>query len=620
MTQYTAFLVLAPIACLIVAGILAFAWRGRASREFSALLFLMLAVEGWLVCNTLELTAGTEAWTLFWAKVTYVFVAATPVVWLAFMVQYTGADRWLRSPVYWVSALVPCVTVLLVWTNEGHHLIWQQVEFVPVQRFLAIHVAYGPWFWVHTVQSYVLVLAGALLVLHSYLGASPVYRQQSRWLVWGGLIPVLWNMIYVLRVIPGLRKDYTPVALALAGLCFAIGMARDRLFDLRPMARGRVFETMRDAVIVVDAGGRLVDANPAAKDLLSELRPRDAVIGVTFEESVGHCIPEVLGVWPALVEYVARATPDSGRAAPDSVDLVWPLEGRKQVFEGRVLTLKKNGERPAGELIVLHDVTERYENEQALRHHLAELMVTNEQLDTFADTVAHDLRSPLGTLIGFADTLRLGLTDMPVEDVREQLGMMLQSGLTMARTVDSLLLLARVHRQEDLVCEAVDMGYVVHEALLQLRREMLDVAIAVTSPDEWPWVVGYSPWLIEVWNNYLTNGVKYGGTPPELTLGFDMEPEYPSADDSVGHESPSMVRFWVRDNGPGLTEEQIEQLFVPFGRLEPGRAVGHGLGLWIVRRIISRLGGQVGAFSQPGCGSTFWFTLPSRETLGAGLE
>jgi two-component system sensor histidine kinase/response regulator len=72
-----------------------------------------------------------------------------------------------------------------------------------------------------------------------------------------------------------------------------------------------------------------------------------------------------------------------------------------------------------------------------------------------------------------------------------------------------------------------------------------------------------------------------------------------------------MVRFWVRDNGPGLTPEAQSRLFTPFTRLDPVRAQGHGLGLSIVRRIAEKLGGQVGVESQLGQGSTFFFTLPA---------
>jgi len=75
-----------------------------------------------------------------------------------------------------------------------------------------------------------------------------------------------------------------------------------------------------------------------------------------------------------------------------------------------------------------------------------------------------------------------------------------------------------------------------------------------------------------------------------------------------------MVRFWIRDNGPGLTPEEQARLFTPFTRFAPkggrGRAKGHGLGLSIVRRIMEKLGGQVGVESKVGQGSVFSFTLP----------
>jgi len=74
-----------------------------------------------------------------------------------------------------------------------------------------------------------------------------------------------------------------------------------------------------------------------------------------------------------------------------------------------------------------------------------------------------------------------------------------------------------------------------------------------------------------------------------------------------------MVRYWVRDNGPGLSEEQRRQLFTEFTRLDPKRSEGHGLGLSIVQRIAEKLGGRVGCSSTLGQGSTFWFTLPSVE-------
>ncbi|MEA3341114.1 MAG: ATP-binding protein [Chloroflexota bacterium] len=101
--------------------------------------------------------------------------------------------------------------------------------------------------------------------------------------------------------------------------------------------------------------------------------------------------------------------------------------------------------------------------------------------------------------------------------------------------------------------------------------------------------------------NYISNAIKYGGRPgervlPRIELGFD--------------ELTKKVRFWVRDNGPGLTPEEQSRLFTPFTRLDQARAKGHGLGLSIVQRIVEKMDGQTGVESAPGQGSVFFFTLP----------
>ena len=100
-----------------------------------------------------------------------------------------------------------------------------------------------------------------------------------------------------------------------------------------------------------------------------------------------------------------------------------------------------------------------------------------------------------------------------------------------------------------------------------------------------------------MWVNYLSNGIKYGGRPPRVELGATVQPD-------------GMVRFWVRDNGPGILLEEQARLFTLFTRLDQVQVKGHGLGLSIARRIVEKLGGQVGTESEIGQGSVFSFTLP----------
>jgi signal transduction histidine kinase len=120
----------------------------------------------------------------------------------------------------------------------------------------------------------------------------------------------------------------------------------------------------------------------------------------------------------------------------------------------------------------------------------------------------------------------------------------------------------------------------------------------IAGPDEWPQALGYGPWIEEVWVNYISNGIKYGGQMPSVQVGATVEDN-------------GMVRFWVRDNGNGIKPEDVERLFTPFTRLNQVRAKGHGLGLSIVQRIVGKLGGEVNARSEVGSGSEFSFTLPA---------
>ena len=181
----------------------------------------------------------------------------------------------------------------------------------------------------------------------------------------------------------------------------------------------------------------------------------------------------------------------------------------------------------------------------------------------------------------------------------------------MGNIIDELLLLAGVRRTQ-VEIEPLDMAGIVAEARLRLVHLIGDTRAEIILQDvsAWPVARGYGPWVEEVWVNYLSNALKYGGQPPRVELGADPLSILPRSRE--GGEGGGMVRFWVRDNGQGLTPEDQARLFTPFTRLDQARAKGHGLGLSIVRRIVEKLGGQVGVESDgvPGQGSTFFFTLP----------
>jgi signal transduction histidine kinase len=248
------------------------------------------------------------------------------------------------------------------------------------------------------------------------------------------------------------------------------------------------------------------------------------------------------------------------------------------------------------------ELAERKQAEASLRESNAELQVRNEELDAFAHTVAHDLKGPIGLMVGFADMLLENYTTMSEATLQRALQTVTSSGIKAAAIVESLLLLASI-RQQDVQAGPIEMGSVIDEVLQRLAESIASSGAVIQQPDRasWPIGLGYAPWVEEIWVNYLSNAIKYGGERPCIELGATRQPD-------------GFVRFTVRDSGPGLTLEQQQRLFAPFERLGQTRVKGHGLGLSIVRRIADKLGGQVGVDSQPGQGSTFYFTLPAANS------
>ena len=245
------------------------------------------------------------------------------------------------------------------------------------------------------------------------------------------------------------------------------------------------------------------------------------------------------------------------------------------------------------------DITEMRRTEETLRRRTSALQARNEELDAFAHTVAHDVKHPLALMISFAEALMERFHTVPAEKALRYLAAIARNGRKMDRTIDELLLLSRV-RHDEAEMVPLDMASIVAEAQSRLADLIEEYQAEIHRPDTWPVALGHGPWIEIVWYNYLSNAIQYGGLPPRAELGAEV-----SEDDTF--------RFWVRDNGPGLSAEEQAQLFAPFVQLKNSHAKGHGLGLSIVKRIVNRFEGRFGVESKglPDQGCTFFFSLPA---------
>jgi signal transduction histidine kinase len=226
----------------------------------------------------------------------------------------------------------------------------------------------------------------------------------------------------------------------------------------------------------------------------------------------------------------------------------------------------------------------------------AALQAQNKELEIYAHMVAHDLKDPLTIMIVTSDLIS-DVSDLTNQELKEYLQQIRFSAYDMNRIIDNLLLFAEVSKAEAPM-EPVDMAGVLANIRKRLSYMIQERQAQIDLPQAWPVAIGYAPWIEEVWANYISNAIKHGGRPPHVELGASAQPD-------------GMLRFWTRDNGPGVPPKARARLFTPFSQIDQVHNPGHGLGLSIVLQIVEKLGGEVGVESELGQGSLFFFTLPA---------
>jgi len=277
-------------------------------------------------------------------------------------------------------------------------------------------------------------------------------------------------------------------------------------------------------------------------------------------------------------------------------------------YEQRVLLLEFLYRKPG---VTLRDIPEAPENLECLirdafddlqrskvqlRDQITALETRNKELEEYAHMVAHDLKEPLTILIMNADLIK-DVPDLTVKEWREYLLQIKSTAFEMNSIIKSLLLFAEVSKAEA-PRGPVHMAQVVANVQARLSYMIREQQAQLILPQVWPDAIGYGPWIEEVWANLLSNALKYGGRPPRVEMGASAR-------------SDGMLRFWTRDNGPGIPPEARKRLFKPNSQISHLSDLGDGLGLPIVYNIVEKLGGQVGVESEAGQGSLFFFTLPA---------
>lgn len=265
-----------------------YAWRRRPARAVVSFAWMMLSISFWTLNYSLEIFLPDLSSKLFLAQIEYVGIASTPVFLWFFAFEFTGRGHLISLRARLLYWIVPVLTLILVWTNPLHHLMWGSETISSEAGGLRLlNVQYGVFFWVHVIYSYVLLLSACVLLVMELIQQPGIYRVQISFVIVGILLPLIGSGIYVSGNSPIKNLDVTPLFFLPTALGLFWGITRYRMLEVLPLEHRTVLKNMKDGVIVLNSQQRILYINPIAGTLL----------GCTENEAIGKSLAQISGTY-----------------------------------------------------------------------------------------------------------------------------------------------------------------------------------------------------------------------------------------------------------------------------------------------------------------------------------
>lgn len=337
------------LSLFIALAILFRAWRYRPRPVVTSFLWLMAAIVWWLLSAIIENMSTNPSLSIFWMKMCYLGITTLPVIWLVFTSQYSDRGKWLTRRGLVLLLILPTVTLIMVWSNDIHHLMWKNIVvdtnlYPPVET-----VTYNAWFWVHAIYSYVLLLAGTINLFGLFFRTSGIFRKQTGILLLASFTPWVANLLFITGICPAFSIDPTPMAFVVTGASILWGLSRTQLLHMMPIAYEAIFRSMTDGVIIADRQNFIVETNSAAQQIFK----------LNKSEIIGKTLNEVIPWHENSLELKTDMT---------VTELTISLEqDQMERFYNLYVSPVVTGQSSSGLIVLLHDDTERRKAENESR-------------------------------------------------------------------------------------------------------------------------------------------------------------------------------------------------------------------------------------------------------------
>ncbi|NJM76045.1 MAG: PAS domain S-box protein [Acaryochloridaceae cyanobacterium RU_4_10] len=410
-----------------------------------ALTLFLIGITIWLLAYTWEMGSLDINTKVLASKVQYLGIAIAPTSWLIYTLNYARVGRWLTPLRRGLLCIEPLLVSLLVWTNEKHHLIWQQIELVNLSpNFSPLRITYGRLFYIHAIYSYGLMVWATSLLILALLRSPNLYRKQVATLLVCAGAPWIGNIVYLARqtgLLPMTEEaysfgssiflwlDWTPFGFVVTGIAALWGRWRFQLWDIVPIARDAVIEGMADGVLILDSQNRIVDLNSAAQKIL----------GLPISKMMGQPAEKILSTYPLLMELLVRSPNQYRLIAQEQL-----VNGDNYWFEISLSPLYSKHQQIMGQMMIWRDVTVQKTAELALGRARDRAEAASQAKSRFLANMSHELRTPLTAIIGYSEFLQEECQTKGYGDVIEDLETIRAEGNNLLSLINNLLDFSKV--------------------------------------------------------------------------------------------------------------------------------------------------------------------------------